>query len=213
LIRRVLLWAKSAVMRAGLDAIVRADHRFEVAATQQRSADLQTIVHESAPDVVLLEVTDEFNPAVLADLLGAVDAPSAVALVGHARRADILRILQSGVRGVLLRDSHPEEIADALAAAHSGLAVLSPEILDALAPTAGESHGDEETPIGEPLTPREIEVLALLADGFANREIARRMHISEHTVKFHVSSILGKLGAATRTEAVTRGYREGLILI
>jgi DNA-binding NarL/FixJ family response regulator len=210
---RVLLWAKSAVMRAGLEAIVRADPRFEVAVTQQRSADLQTIVHESAPDVALLDGADEFSPAVLADLLGAVDAPSAVALVGQARRADILRILQSGVRGVLLRDSHPEEIADALAAAHSGLAVFSQEILDALAPTADEPRGEEDTPIGEPLTPREIEVLALLADGFGNREIARRMHISEHTVKFHVSSILGKLGAATRTEAVTRGYREGLILI
>jgi DNA-binding NarL/FixJ family response regulator len=200
-------------MRAGLEAIVRADPRFEVAVTQQRSADLQTIVHESAPDVALLDGADEFNPAVLADLLGAVDAPSAVALVGQARRADILRILQSGVRGVLLRDSHPEEIADALAAAHSGLAVFSQEILDALAPTADEPRGEEDTPIGEPLTPREIEVFALLADGFGNREIARRMHISEHTVKFHVSSILGKLGAATRTEAVTRGYREGLILI
>jgi DNA-binding NarL/FixJ family response regulator len=73
------------------------------------------------------------------------------------------------------------------------------------------SPGD--LPPGEPLTPREIDVLSLLAEGAGNKEIAARLHISEHTVKFHVSSILGKLGAATRTEAVTRGYKEGLILM
>jgi DNA-binding NarL/FixJ family response regulator len=63
------------------------------------------------------------------------------------------------------------------------------------------------------LTPRESEVLALLADGAANKEIASRLSISEHTAKFHVSSILNKLGATTRTEAVARGYKEGLIVI
>ena len=65
----------------------------------------------------------------------------------------------------------------------------------------------------EELTRRELEVLHMLAAGSGNREIASQLGVSEHTVKFHVSSILGKLGAATRTEAVTRGYKEGLILM
>jgi DNA-binding NarL/FixJ family response regulator len=68
-------------------------------------------------------------------------------------------------------------------------------------------------PSGEPLTARESEILALLAEGGGNKEIASRLHISEHTVKFHVSSILAKLGASTRTDAVARGYRDGLIVI
>ena len=100
-----------------------------------------------------------------------------------------------------------------LEAAHDGLAVFSQEILDVLLPTSTELSGVDELPPGEPLTKRESKVLALIAEGAGNKEIAARLHISEHTVKFHVSSILNKLGAATRTEAVTRGYKEGLILM
>ena len=82
-----------------------------------------------------------------------------------------------------------------------------------LLPAGTELTGSDELPPGEPLTSRESDVLSLLAEGAGNKEIAARLGISEHTVKFHVSSILSKLGAATRTEAVTRGYKEGLILI
>jgi NarL family two-component system response regulator YdfI len=82
-----------------------------------------------------------------------------------------------------------------------------------LLPTSAELASPDDLPPGEPLTAREIDVLSLLAEGAGNKEIAARLHISEHTAKFHVSSILAKLGAATRTEAVTRGYKEGLILI
>jgi DNA-binding NarL/FixJ family response regulator len=69
----------------------------------------------------------------------------------------------------------------------------------------------EDTELAEPLTPREREVLGLLGDGLGNREIAARLNISEHTIKFHIRSILGKLGASSRTEAVSRGLRSGLI--
>jgi DNA-binding NarL/FixJ family response regulator len=210
---RVLVWAKAAIMRAGLEALVCADARFEVVASDRRSASLQTIVRELAPDVVLLYGGDEPIPPVLTEVLCNDDAPSAVVLVDQVRRVDVLRVLQAGARGVLLQEARAEEIVEAIAAVHGGLAVFSTEILDVLAPALTELAGDDELPPGEPLTQREVEVLALLADGAGNKEIARRMQISEHTVKFHVSSILNKLGAATRTEAVTRGYREGLILI
>lgn len=210
---RVLVWAKSAIMRAGLEALVRADARFEVANTERHTADLLTSVHELVPDVVLLDGGDGANPTLWAELSSGPDAPAAVALLENIRRLEVLRVLRSGVRGLLLRDAHPEEIAAAIAAAHSGLAVISPDILDVLVPASAEASAPDELPPGEPLTPREIAVLALLADGAGNKEIASRLGISEHTVKFHVSSILSKLGAATRTEAVTRGYKEGLILI
>lgn len=210
---RVLVWAKSAVMRAGLEALARADNRFEVVSSERRTADLQMMIRELSPDVVLLDGIDERTTSALAKFIGNANAPTSLVLIDQIRRANILHILQSGARGLLLREAHAENITEALAAVHHGLVVLSPEVLDALAPAVGELPSDDEVPPGEPLTAREIEVLGLLADGASNREIARRMQISEHTVKFHVSSILNKLGAATRTEAVTRGYKEGLILI
>lgn len=210
---RVLVWAKSAVTRAGLEAIVRADGRFEIATNESRSPDLQRALLETDPEVVLLDAADGARPPALSLAQAGRESPAVVVLLESARRAEILRWLQSSVRALLLRDAHPEEITAALEAARSGLAAASVEILDALLPPGTELSSDEELPPGEPLTTREAEVLALLAGGAGNKEIASRLGISEHTAKYHVSSILGKLGAATRTEAVTRGYREGLILI
>jgi DNA-binding NarL/FixJ family response regulator len=86
----------------------------------------------------------------------------------------------------------------------SGIAVALPAASTALSPLAE---------LAEPLTPREREVLQMLASGLVNKEIAAKLSISDHTVKFHVASILGKLGASTRTEAVSLGFRRGLILL
>ena len=210
---RVLVWAKAAITRAGLEAIVRSDSRFEVAGTANRPADLLASLRQFAPDAVLLDAGEgpvSRLPPALAD---PAVATAFVVLLEPARRADILRALQAGVRAVIARDAHPQEITAALEAAHAGLAVFSSEILDLLLPASTELAGEGELPPGEPLSERESEVLALMAEGAGNREIAARLHISENTVKFHVSSILNKLGAATRTEAVTRGYKEGLILM
>jgi DNA-binding NarL/FixJ family response regulator len=207
---RVLVWAKSAITRAGLEAIVRADSRFEIAENPHRSADLLSAMRESAPDAVLVDTS---GTSITRAPTSGPSAPVVVALVDSIRRADILRAVQSGARAVLWRESHPGEITAALEAAHDGLIVFSPEILEMLLPAPSELAGPGDLPPGEPLTAREIDVLSLLAEGAGNKEIAARLHISEHTVKFHVSSILGKLGAATRTEAVTRGYKEGLILM
>ena len=210
---RVLVWSKSAITRAGLEAIVQGDVRFELAGAGFRPADLLAALRQFAPDVVLLDAGDAPISRLLPGASDPSTAPAFVILLEPARRADILRALQAGVRAVIARESHPREITAALEAAHDGLAVFSPEILDLLLPASAELAGEDELPPGEPLSEREIEVLSLMAEGAGNKEIALRLHISENTVKFHVSSILNKLGAATRTEAVTRGYKEGLILI
>jgi two-component system, NarL family, response regulator YdfI len=89
---------------------------------------------------------------------------------------------------------------------------LGPEEVDVLLPASAHSFDTVQFTV-EPLTAREAEVLGLLAEGAGNKEIAERLKLSEHTVKFRVSSILGKLGATTRTEAVARGVRQGLVLI
>ena len=210
---RVLVWARSGITRAGLEAIVQADPRFELASGGGRSADLLTAMRELAPEVVLLDLSETSITRVLPSLRDQPITPGLVALIDTIPRGDVLHLLQSGAHAILSRDSDPREITAALEAAYDGLAVFSAEILDVLLPAATELTGARELPPGEPLTSRESDVLSLLAEGAANKEIGARLGISEHTVKFHVSSILSKLGAATRTEAVTRGYKEGLILI
>jgi len=120
--------------------------------------------------------------------------------------------LQAGIRAVLPSDISADQLAAALQAAAAGLVVLHPtEVPAAFAPTAPAPQSLAELP--EPLTRREREVLQMLAAGLANKEIAARLNISDHTAKFHVAAILGKLGAATRTEAVALGIRRGLVLL
>ncbi len=215
---RVLVWAKPAITRAGLEAIVQSDCRFELTGAGNRPADLPAAVRQFAPDVVLLDVAGIPVSRLLSGFSDNTPAPglsttTVVALLEPASRADVLRVLQAGIRAILARDADPEEITAGLQAARDGLAVFSTEILDLLLPAPTEMALENELPPGEPLSERESEVLALMAEGMGNKEIAARLRISDNTVKFHVSSILNKLGAATRTEAVTRGYKEGLILM
>ena len=203
---RVLVRANSRVVRAGLESVLRDDGRFEI--VPDRSTRVTQAIHQHAADVVLIDgIFFASGPAEHPR----DEAAAVVACVDPANRAEIRRLFRSGVRAILERDSSPPEIVAAVEAAAAGLAVVSPDVLDALLPPMMDANA-EDLP-GEALTPRESEVLSLLAGGAGNKEIASRLHISEHTVKFHVSSILGKLGAATRTEAVTRGYREGLIVV
>ncbi len=119
--------------------------------------------------------------------------------------------VRTGVRAVLPTDLSAEQLVAALDAVSQGLVVLRPDELQAARNT--RSAGSEILELVEALTSREKEVLQLLARGLGNKEIAARMKISEHTVKFHVASILGKLGAATRTEAVSIALQRGLVLI
>ena len=114
--------------------------------------------------------------------------------------------IAAGARGYLVADPDGPRLVAALHALAHGLQVTDPSAASDV-PNADEPAGTEE------LTPREREVLQLLAEGLGNKEIARRLRISDHTVKFHVNAILGKLGARTRTEAVTRAARQGLITL
>lgn len=113
-----------------------------------------------------------------------------------------------GCRGVLLRDATEERLMGGMAAVVAGLVVISPSLISALLrrPDAAELAAVD-------LTPREVEVLSLLAEGLTNKAIAHRLTISEHTVKFHVNAIMGKLDAQSRTDAVVRATRQGLIAL
>jgi DNA-binding NarL/FixJ family response regulator len=114
--------------------------------------------------------------------------------------------LAAGMAAVVRRDAAPAQIAAATVAVAQGLVAYAPELLPQVAraaPVAGS----------EVLTPRETEVLALLAEGLSNKQIAVRLDLSEHTAKFHVTAIISKLGAQSRTDAVVRGARLGLLML
>jgi len=117
--------------------------------------------------------------------------------------------IAAGVRGFLPRAGSAERLAAAARAAAADLIVLDP----AFAITVLPARAREAEPIVEDLTPRELDVLQLLAEGLSNKEIAERLGITDHTVKFHVNTILSKLDAHSRTEAVTRAARLGLIIL
>src|ERR1035438_5187782 len=135
-------------------------------------------------------------------------APAMVVLAPDLQSTWTGDALRSGIRAVLPGDLGPREILAAVEAAAAGLVVLHPQDIPALVTERPLPTAQTQT-----LTPREVQVLAMLAEGHGNKTIAWKLGISEHTAKFHVASILGKLNAGTRTEAVTLGIRRGLILI
>ena len=156
---------------------------------------------------------------ILRDAAGAREALAAIAegfaaptiLLVDDPHADVaLAALRAGASAVLARQSDARELLAALDAIAAGLVVLDPSVRDALAPAVTANRAP---PLAEPLTDRERQVLAMLADGLSNRRIAERLAISENTVKAHVAAILAKLGATTRTEAVSLGVRLGLVML
>jgi DNA-binding NarL/FixJ family response regulator len=212
---RVLVAARSPVVRAGLESLINASGTLTVVGAAADEAALSQQAEELRPDAVLAEIDphDEATTAAIAALGAGPRSPAIVALAaGEAPGSWELEMLRSGARAVLPRETTASEIVAAIEAAAAGLVILHPasieSLLQAQPPVARAAPASQQT-----LTPREIEVLAMIAEGDGNKTIAWRLGISEHTVKFHIASIFAKLGAASRTEAVTLGIRQGLIMI
>jgi two-component system, NarL family, response regulator YdfI len=207
---RLLIAAPSAIMRAGLESVGAQGAGIEVVGACGFGG-LTAAIDRHQPDVVLaaIEVHHDEPPEDLIALAARDGAPGIVVLAPDLQTSWTGDALRSGIRGVLPGDLGPREILAAVEAAAAGLAVLHPQDVPALVadrPLLPAAHL-------QTLTPREIQVLAMLAEGHGNKTIAWKLGISEHTAKFHVASILSKLNAGTRTEAVTLGIRRGLILI
>jgi len=204
---RVFVVAGDPLARAGLIAMLQDQPGVEIVG-QGASADAVSGALSAAdPDVILWDTAPDASEGL--DRLAALDAPAHPLVALVSAPADAAEALAAGARGVLPRDAPPEVLGVALQAAAAGLVVSDP----AFAAEAWPGRERGAAPLVEDLTPRELEVLQLLAEGLSNKEIARRLGTSEHTVKFHVNAILGKLGAHSRTEAVTRAARLGLIIL
>jgi len=206
---RVFIVAASAVTRSGLEALFRGDARFKVVGGGAALVASALSSREDRPDVVLMDGPEIRKPP---PQFRTSEGPAIVLLADDLRRSEVGTALRNGARAIVGSNSSAQEIGVAIEAAAAGFLVLGEEQMEALLPPS-LGHAEEAEISAEPLTPREVEVLALLAEGAGNKQIADRLKVSEHTVKFHVSSILGKLGAASRTEAVTEGIRRGYVLV
>jgi DNA-binding NarL/FixJ family response regulator len=170
--------------------------------------------NDAEADVLLVDARGESAGDLLEELReSGLPAQLAVVLLLQDSSAELVaRALRAGVRAVLPAGGTPDELRAALQGASSGLIILHPDAMDIVLPLA-EGRGVMTAENVEALTPREHEVLQMLTSGLLNKQIAARLKISEHTAKFHVASILGKLGAGTRAEAVAIGVRRGLVLL
>jgi len=202
---RVMVASASAVVRAGLEALVASSPSLELAGSYSDLSSVE-VLH---PDVVLAALAlDDLSPP------GNGRSPAVVLLSAEAQPAFTHEAFRMGVRAVLPRDVSSAAIVAAVESAAEGLSVIDTRDLEPLLAAGEHSHAAAQAASGGAvLTPRELEVLRLLAEGAANKNIAWRLGISEHTVKFHVASVLSKLNAGSRTEAVTAGIRKGLVLL
>lgn len=214
---RVLVAATSIIVRAGLETLITSSPALTVVGSSSGITGLAEQIEELQPDVVLLEWVIHDDEPVSETLLPLGDISSQiwaiVILVDEINSTWTSEALRSGIRAVLPREATAEEIIAAIEAVAAGLVVLHPDVVDFLLPAFPSTARTLPASPNQVLTPREVEVLGMLAEGLGNKTIARRLSISEHTVKFHVSSIFTKLNASSRTEAVTLGARLGLIML
>lgn len=218
---RVLVVATSAVTRAGLEAILVREPSFVVVGSEG-GASFGEEIAEHEPDVVIVETTDNDEDILTALRLhtgeiddGARPSPAFILLGDDSDASQAMRALRSGVRGLLPRDAGAQEIIAAVIAAAAGLVTFTRERAnawrDALADRVGTANGGADAVPA--LTARELEILRMIADGLGNKQIAARLAISEHTVKFHIGSVFAKMHASSRAEAVMIGARRGLIVL
>lgn len=210
---RILIIADDPLARAGLAALL-ADHppcKVVAQLGREAEANLPAEVSVYQPDVIVWDMGWDFDESEqsqrqleqLADLVEI--APPVLALVED--EAQVTVVWDTGLRGLLRRDTPVEKLVAALLALVEGLMVFDL----AFAPARSLPHSESTQPPIEALTARELEVLKLAAEGLSNRAIASQLDISDHTVKFHLNAVLSKLGAQSRTEAVVRAMRLGLI--
>jgi two-component system, NarL family, response regulator YdfI len=203
---RVIVVAASPVVRAGLSAVVSSNPQLTVVASASDLGMVSQEIEQLQPDVILLDFGT--NPEAIWSKLQLIPEQQIIAIAEDMDSIDLETAFRLGIQGILSSTSTEAEIIAGVEAVACGLVVLHPSILELLPMREKTASHPVQT-----LTPREMEVLSMLGSGLGNKAIAKRLQISEHTVKFHVSSIFQKLGVSTRTEAVTAGVRLGLIML
>jgi two-component system, NarL family, response regulator LiaR len=207
---RILLVDDHAVVREGLRTFLSLQDGLEVVAEAGDGEAGVRAAEQHRPDVILMDLVMPRLDGVgaMRELRRRLPEARVIVLTSFADDERILPAVQAGAAGYLLKDAEPREIARAIRAAHEGQALLDPgvaaRLVEAIAQPAGRAAP-------ETLTPREREVLALIARGYANKRIALELDISEKTVKAHVGHLLAKLGVTDRTQAALHAVSAGLV--
>ena len=208
----VAIYSADPVLRCSLEKLLREDPAMTVVGVADNPSAILRLIEQNHVDAVLADLPPREQ---LADWRIRHDETAFVVLIDGYNDEDGLEALHAGARGILPRSAERNEIVVAIKAVTNGLVVLPRELLPTL--LNGGSDADElldgNDAVRARLTPRELEVLAAMADGASNKAIARRLGISFHTAKFHVAAILTKLNADSRTEAVTRAAQLGLVML
>lgn len=218
---RILLADDHPIVREGLRGLLETQPDFEVIAECANGEETVSMVTQLHPDVLLLDLEMPVMDGVetIRRLSQQPAMPRIIVFTAFDDDERIIHAIQAGANGYLLKDAPREEIFKAIHVAMSGGSLLQPVVASKLLHHVGQQQ-QRGVPIRgsmpmqvEELTERELEVLRLLAQGMPNKEIATHLIISERTAKFHVSSIMGKLGATNRTEAVSLAVQRGLITL
>jgi DNA-binding NarL/FixJ family response regulator len=207
---RVLILSPNLVLRIGLREMLRGIDEVVVVGEASSLAEFNSMDTEA--DILLMAAApvDWLEPGGSA---ATFHTPQAVLLLSDDLEFGKALIGRAGLWGMLPADPSPEELSAGIRALREGLAVFPPRLAATLFRQASRTEQVPLEALVEPLTPREVEILGLIAQGLANKQIAVRLGISDHTVKFHLSSVYAKLGANSRTEAVRLGTLQGLIVI
>ena len=209
---RLLIVDDHPIMRDGLRGVFRGDADFEVTGEASDGAEAIQLAQALHPDVILMDLR---MPG-----MGGVEAITRLRELGHPARVlilttydtdrDVLPAIEAGATGYLLKDAPRDELIRAVRAAHQGQSVLAPKVASTLVGLVGSPGGRGQRG-QENLSPREIEVLKLVADGATNQVAARKLLVSETTIKTHLLHIYTKLGVRDRASAVAAAYKRGLI--
>jgi DNA-binding NarL/FixJ family response regulator len=203
---RILIADDHPIVRNGLRGAFANEQDIEVAGEAANGREAVELAIRERVDVVLMDLRMPEVDGVQAIAALGERAPGirVLVLTTFDSETDVLPAIEAGATGYLLKDAAPEELLRAVRAAHRGESVLAPSV-------AGQLMGQVRKPAGKALSKRELEVLRLVADGASNRLAAKRLFISEASIKTHLLHIYGKLGVRDRAAAVAEAYRRGLL--
>ena len=207
---RVMIVDDHAVVREGLRTYLELEDRFVLVGEASNGREAADKVRALKPDVVLMDLLMPVMDGIEATRAIKQNAPDVkvIVLTSFTDDEHIMPAIEAGATGYLLKDVSAEDLVKAIQGAHQGQAQLHPEVARKLMEQVRQPRKSERP--GEDLTPREMEVLKLIASGMSNKEIARELVMTERTVKGHVSNILGKLNLQDRTQAALYAVRHGL---